>query len=1088
MFSSITNNLKESYNLEKGFASVESAIRHNASNNDELADDLFWLAKKSFSRFPLDSIRVAEESLFISPDKKKQKWLGFRLGDLKQYISAKTMLGELPENLFKTKYDRNKLETINAGYEQKISKNSPTFSRIAVSELENRLYSKCLSDIELSDELFALAKDNYGFEPFASLSLARKAYQLSEKAEIGSWISYRLYEKSVELLDSSLDMMSDVRDKFVTEPEKESAFRGMQKAVSESCRMTSQQVDWLKDNCSGLNISDGDTVPKFTDIIDVKIGLVSGDVFYDTIKDSVSDIIRITEKDYLSFCDRRNYDCLLVIPDDMDNKGWGKFSLCGESHRKLIDLIKKSRSCRIPALFISTDSSENNYSNILDYAKECDYIFSSSDRNVQRLKKDCGSSSVFFMEPFFNPARYNPVNHSVKSKSGVMYSGAWNRDDDRKCQDLSMIFKGILESKNTLRIFDCNYPDSRYCKYFPEEFFKYCSPAVPDALKYKVAKLFNWAVAVDSQKSSSDFLQNTLSYLACGNMVMANYNATINSSFPNVNLIHDSEEACRLALYFSGDELYERQMFNVRNAFAGYTAGQQLKIILERAGFEHKNREVSVLVVCDEITPEVRNSFDRQTFSSRQLVLYRDLNTKLLEKNDVITWFSDDFFYEEFYLEDMVNAFRYTSTSFITKDVYYDEKGLTEGLEHCFVNSFKSVYNTLFWIDDFEKYDVLNSVFDSKKGYAVDHFCLLSAKLTDIRNSEETDVDVAVTRLPYIRKNRVKDYKISVIIPVYNNGSSLFGKSFSSLQRSSMFADMEIVLVDDGSTDKGTVAVEDYLLRHYDNVRLYRYPAGGSGSASRPRNKGIELASGDYIAFLDPDDEIINDGYAKLYNDIRAGNYDMSAGNNLIYRGEVRQANNYQRIAEINPSAFFEHGLKNYLSELKFVAVRIHDFLIKRDSLEKLDIRQVEGAVGEDTLYSWQLLCSDLKIHFINENIQFYYADVESSVSNTVSPEFFQKLLLLQNEKMNFLKNNGLLSDFMKKKYNRYSTDYVLKKLSDTAPSDAVESVKTVYSLFSVFKDYCNGREDMIRIFMFLCRQKKYEAAYEIVRKYFGKQ
>src|SRR5690625_7421597 len=91
----------------------------------------------------------------------------------------------------------------------------------------------------------------------------------------------------------------------------------------------------------------------------------------------------------------------------------------------------------------------------------------------------------------------------------------------------------------------------------------------------------------------------------------------------------------------------------------------------------------------------------------------------------------------------------------------------------------------------------------------------------------------------------------------------------ASLRRFSIFDQMEIVLVDDGSTDIATVHAIDQLERELDWVQVYRYEPGGSGSASRPRNKGLELASCDYVTYLDPDNEAPNAASVKPLHTVR---------------------------------------------------------------------------------------------------------------------------------------------------------------------------------------------------------------------------
>src|SRR5699024_7575417 len=119
---------------------------------------------------------------------------------------------------------------------------------------------------------------------------------------------------------------------------------------------------------------------------------------------------------------------------------------------------------------------------------------------------------------------------------------------------------------------------------------------------------------------------------------------------------------------------------------------------------------------------------------------------------------------------------------------------------------------------------------------------------------------------------RKKPPILSVVIPIYNNGPHLLHKCIKSLHRSSIFDQMELVMVDDGSTDIDTIHAINALEKELEWVQVYRYEPGGSGSASRPRNKGLELASCDYITYLDPDNEALNDAYVKLLHAVIENN------------------------------------------------------------------------------------------------------------------------------------------------------------------------------------------------------------------------
>ena len=118
-----------------------------------------------------------------------------------------------------------------------------------------------------------------------------------------------------------------------------------------------------------------------------------------------------------------------------------------------------------------------------------------------------------------------------------------------------------------------------------------------------------------------------------------------------------------------------------------------------------------------------------------------------------------------------------------------------------------------------------------------------------------------------------KKYSIGIIIPVFHNGDILKRRMFSSLLRSKVFEKMHIYLIDDGGDDKETTIVLSELERRYSNVSVYAFGDGGSGVAGRPRNKGIELATEEWLGFDDPDDELYGDPYALFLEKAQSSEY-----------------------------------------------------------------------------------------------------------------------------------------------------------------------------------------------------------------------
>ncbi|MGI6180371.1 glycosyltransferase family 2 protein [Butyricicoccus intestinisimiae] len=112
--------------------------------------------------------------------------------------------------------------------------------------------------------------------------------------------------------------------------------------------------------------------------------------------------------------------------------------------------------------------------------------------------------------------------------------------------------------------------------------------------------------------------------------------------------------------------------------------------------------------------------------------------------------------------------------------------------------------------------------------------------------------------------------KISIIIPVYNVESYLDECIQSVIKQS--YTNLEILLIDDGSTDKSGEICDSYKIQD-DRIKVIHKKNGGLSDA---RNVGIEAASGSYIGFVDSDDYIDKDMYEVLYRNIIQYNADIS--------------------------------------------------------------------------------------------------------------------------------------------------------------------------------------------------------------------
>ncbi|MBA1336764.1 MAG: hypothetical protein HPY66_3200 [Firmicutes bacterium] len=112
--------------------------------------------------------------------------------------------------------------------------------------------------------------------------------------------------------------------------------------------------------------------------------------------------------------------------------------------------------------------------------------------------------------------------------------------------------------------------------------------------------------------------------------------------------------------------------------------------------------------------------------------------------------------------------------------------------------------------------------------------------------------------------------KISIIIPVYNVAPYL-RECLDSIQEQT-FKDFEAILIDDGSTD-GSGKICDWYASKYKRFKVIHKSNGGVSSA---RNMGLDIAQGEYIGFIDPDDFISHNFYEMLFDSIERNSADIS--------------------------------------------------------------------------------------------------------------------------------------------------------------------------------------------------------------------
>ncbi|MBR9915486.1 MAG: glycosyltransferase family 2 protein [Algicola sp.] len=124
---------------------------------------------------------------------------------------------------------------------------------------------------------------------------------------------------------------------------------------------------------------------------------------------------------------------------------------------------------------------------------------------------------------------------------------------------------------------------------------------------------------------------------------------------------------------------------------------------------------------------------------------------------------------------------------------------------------------------------------------------------------------------------------ISIIIPVYNREAYISETLESVLNQT--YTAWECLVVDDGSTDKTVKIVEGYASR-YANVTLYHRPIARPKGGNAARNYGFENSKGDYVIFLDSDDQLMAEALANRQACLQRDAYDCCIHPTLVFKSQ----------------------------------------------------------------------------------------------------------------------------------------------------------------------------------------------------------
>lgn len=263
--------------------------------------------------------------------------------------------------------------------------------------------------------------------------------------------------------------------------------------------------------------------------------------------------------------------------------------------------------------------------------------------------------------------------------------------------------------------------------------------------------------------------------------------------------------------------------------------------------------------------------------------------------------------------------------------------------------------------------------------------------------------------------NIMMSHFVSVIVPVYNTEKYL-DKCIQSILNQS-FTDFELLLINDGSTDRSGAICDAYALQD-ERVRVFHKKNGGVSST---RNMGLDEAKGEWITFVDSDDWLKPDYLMNLYACVNEKvDLIIAYAENVMPTGEIltkEHSNGW--VSDDNFSDLFS---KYEMCQNTTCWAKLY----KTSCIKNNKIRFNENiSMGEDTVFLYNYLVHSLLI-YISGQVDYCYRDTSNSLS--------KKFYLFSMEIEGYKQINHVITQM-----------FAIKKIDDIIAAQNLKTLKAYY-------------------------------------------
>ena len=263
--------------------------------------------------------------------------------------------------------------------------------------------------------------------------------------------------------------------------------------------------------------------------------------------------------------------------------------------------------------------------------------------------------------------------------------------------------------------------------------------------------------------------------------------------------------------------------------------------------------------------------------------------------------------------------------------------------------------------------------------------------------------------------------RVSVVVPIY--GVEKYIKQCLDSILAQTLKDIEVILVDDGSPDRSGEIADEYALKD-SRIKVIHQANQGYGVAV---NVGLDLAQGEYVAIVEPDDYIEPDMYEKLYNQITKFDADLCKASFYKYNSQAKNKEQENEIWKYDVQNIEDFPcdrtftIKEFPKLLIFHA-SVWSILYKKEFLRLNNIRfnNTQSSSYQDFPFITEVLCKAKKICVLQDYLYHWRLEENQNSSTSSNGE---KLLMMpmqcENAKI-IIKNLGLYEELKEAMYMHF--------------------------------------------------------------------